>query len=61
VATATEMEAVAQSERRLTAIQPSQFRPLVPSLANLKYSCGGVVGIATGYWLDDRGVGVRVP
>jgi hypothetical protein len=24
-------------------------------------SRGGVVGIATGYGLDDRGVGVRVP
>jgi hypothetical protein len=24
-------------------------------------SCGNVVGIATGYWLDDQGVGVRVP
>jgi hypothetical protein len=21
----------------------------------------GVIGITTGYWLDDRGVGVRVP
>jgi hypothetical protein len=27
----------------------------------LNYPAHSAVGIATGYWLDDRGVGVRVP
>jgi hypothetical protein len=25
------------------------------------FGCGTIFGIVTAYWLDDRGIGVRVP
>jgi hypothetical protein len=46
---------------RATKIIRIQALLLLLLLLDIKMSRGSVVGIATTYWLDDRGVGVRVP
>jgi hypothetical protein len=46
------------STRILTYFNWFNYLVLIPII---NISRGSVVGIATGYWLDDRGVGVRVP
>jgi hypothetical protein len=49
----------------VTVPQTCEFSNLVHTMRNTREICarsrGSVVGIATGYGLDDRGVGDRVP
>jgi hypothetical protein len=40
---------------------PRSLEYFTTLLGRLQLTWAGIVGIATGYWLEDRGVGVRIP
>jgi hypothetical protein len=50
-----------KKSNNIIGIRTSTFRLVAQCLNQLCYRRGSVVGIASGYGLNDRGVGVRVP
>jgi hypothetical protein len=45
----------------VTSINNFTIKLIIQIMYKVKWRRGSVVGIATGYWLGDRGVGVQVP